>query len=147
MMPTTFARLKPQVIARDGRICQYCGTTDAFSYSVDHIISRSQGGIDHLANLVVACQQCNTLKRGRVWVPRNFDTISMDHPQWREEVYSRAVAPHQSQPTVSYTLRMSRSFTPEWEAFCKAHGFAKGGKLAELGQQFMAEYRTKHDTP
>ncbi len=45
------------------RACCYCGCTDPLS--VDHLIPRIRGGRDEADNLVLACQSCNSSKRGR----------------------------------------------------------------------------------
>ena len=54
------------IFARDNNQCQYCGkkfpTTDL---SLDHIVPRSQGGINSWENIVCACIDCNVRKGGR----------------------------------------------------------------------------------
>lgn len=51
------------VFERDGKRCRYCGSTD--SPTVDHVLPRSRGGGDELANLVAACRSCNCRKKDR----------------------------------------------------------------------------------
>lgn len=53
----------PEVYARDGWTCRYCGAADLLS--IDHVIPRCQGGDDSTDNLVVACRPCNSRKNGR----------------------------------------------------------------------------------
>ncbi len=51
------------VSLRDGWQCQYCG--DQFrtqELTFDHVIPRSRGGRTAWANVVAACQDCNTTK-------------------------------------------------------------------------------------
>lgn len=48
---------------RDGNKCAYCGNSE--DLTLDHVIPRSQGGVDSWTNLVTACQKCNTLKGNR----------------------------------------------------------------------------------
>lgn len=139
-MPSALALLKPKVIARDGRACQYCGTTEAFSYSVDHIVSRSQGGPNHIANLVVACQQCNTLKRGEVWIPRNFPQIAADHPEWYEQVLAVAVPPHATKKDTPYSVRLDIATMKELEAWCKARKLGKGPVITAALREYMARH-------
>ncbi len=54
------------LFARDRNQCQYCGrhfpTADL---SIDHVLPRTQGGIDSWENLVCACIRCNARKGGR----------------------------------------------------------------------------------
>lgn len=47
--------------------CYYCGKdVDPFEHwEPDHLIPRSQGGGDELANLVLSCRRCNRSKGGR----------------------------------------------------------------------------------
>jgi 5-methylcytosine-specific restriction endonuclease McrA len=53
----------PDVYARDGHACRYCGSTSWLS--IDHVIPRAQGGSDEADNLVVCCRSCNSRKGGR----------------------------------------------------------------------------------
>lgn len=55
---------KAAVYERDGRVCRYCGTTEA-PLTVDHITPKCKGG-DHykVSNLQIACEFCNKLKGG-----------------------------------------------------------------------------------
>lgn len=64
--------LKAAVCKRDKNRCRYCGalvnwrvrnTPDSGTY--DHVTPLSQGGLNTLANLVVACRSCNSRKGGR----------------------------------------------------------------------------------
>lgn len=61
LFPDDWQDIKAAVYRRDGRQCQYCGTTDG-QFHVDHIVPRIKGGQDTLDNLVVACASCNLSK-------------------------------------------------------------------------------------
>ena len=50
------------VFARDGWICQYCGSP---AENLDHVIPRSRGGLHNWENVVAACRRCNTRKEDR----------------------------------------------------------------------------------
>ena len=50
------------VLKRDDRICYYCGNE---ATTVDHLISRKQGGTHELSNLVACCISCNSRKGAR----------------------------------------------------------------------------------
>ncbi len=54
----------PEVYARDGRVCRYCGDKIG-PHSIDHVIPRCMGGNDLPRNLVVSCAMCNSKKGGR----------------------------------------------------------------------------------
>jgi hypothetical protein len=55
-----------EIFARDGFICQYCGTRPPdVVLEVDHIYPVSKGGTDDLINLVTSCYDCNRGKSAR----------------------------------------------------------------------------------
>lgn len=59
-----FSRLN--IYARDEDTCQYCGRKLPRSeLNLDHVVPRSQGGLDTWENLVCACVKCNARKGGR----------------------------------------------------------------------------------
>jgi 5-methylcytosine-specific restriction endonuclease McrA len=51
------------VMARDGGLCQYCGSR---ADSIDHVVPRSKGGEHTWENVVAACRPCNVRKRDRL---------------------------------------------------------------------------------
>ncbi len=54
------------LFARDQNRCQYCGKRYPTSeLSLDHVIPRSQGGLNTWENIVCACIRCNVKKGGR----------------------------------------------------------------------------------
>lgn len=59
----SWSRVRIAVLARDGRVCRYCGAPDASE--ADHVLARSRGGTDHPSNLVAACRICNSSKGAR----------------------------------------------------------------------------------
>jgi 5-methylcytosine-specific restriction endonuclease McrA len=56
--------IRDEVIARDKRICQYCGKGKLYKRQLhlDHIIPESADGQFTPSNLIVACKACNTRK-------------------------------------------------------------------------------------
>lgn len=56
-----YRKHKDRVFARDGRVCQVCGT-DEGEMHIDHIIPRKAGGDHSLDNLRVLCKSCNLRK-------------------------------------------------------------------------------------
>lgn len=54
--------VRAEVIARDGKVCRYCGTTEG-PFHLDHIVAASRGGPSTADNLTVACAACNWSKR------------------------------------------------------------------------------------
>lgn len=54
---------RPEIFARDGYRCVYCGGTfDASDLSIDHVQPRMRGGDGSGGNVVTACTACNTAK-------------------------------------------------------------------------------------
>lgn len=80
---------------RDGRCCQYCGTTTGRTFIIEHVIPAALGGPALPYNLVIACGSCNSYKGRAVWIPRNLDSITADHPTWRQQVlgYNPEISP------------------------------------------------------
>ena len=66
-LPRTTVKLnRRNLFARDRSHCQYCGKKFPTSeLSLDHIVPRSQGGIQSWENIVCACVRCNVKKGGR----------------------------------------------------------------------------------
>ena len=58
-------QLRSYVFHRDGRVCGYCGSTQAGRYELDHIVPKSLGGTDRVSNLVVCCRECNAEKANK----------------------------------------------------------------------------------
>ncbi|MGX7709146.1 HNH endonuclease [Methylobacterium sp. Gmos1] len=63
---TVIARAEPLVralVERDGATCFYCDEmfTDALPPTREHLLSRTHGGPDHIANQALACEPCNRL--------------------------------------------------------------------------------------
>ncbi|MDH5546521.1 MAG: HNH endonuclease [Gammaproteobacteria bacterium] len=55
-----------ELFRRDRNMCMYCGQTYTDGdLTRDHVVPRSQGGIDWWTNVVAACRRCNTAKGGR----------------------------------------------------------------------------------
>lgn len=49
-----------ELVERDGPDCFYCGVeTDKETRSIEHILSVTHGGNNNLANLAIACRECN----------------------------------------------------------------------------------------
>jgi 5-methylcytosine-specific restriction endonuclease McrA len=83
------------VFARDGWVCQYCGSA---AENVDHVIPRSRGGPHEWDNVVAACRRCNSKKENRLpheagltlrvkpFVPRDGLRLSVGRvePEWEK---------------------------------------------------------------
>lgn len=60
-------RLIEAVVARDGKVCRYCGKKGLTkkTLTLDHIIPVSKGGQDIRTNMVVCCRVCNCKKNSK----------------------------------------------------------------------------------
>jgi 5-methylcytosine-specific restriction endonuclease McrA len=59
---SAWAKMRWQVLLRDGFQCQYCGRTPhahGVALHVDHIKPISKGGINRMKNLITSCLDCN----------------------------------------------------------------------------------------
>jgi len=62
------AELRRLITERANHCCEYCRTQaqySADSFTVDHIIPRSLGGVTSVANLALSCHGCNQHKSTR----------------------------------------------------------------------------------
>lgn len=74
---------------RDGWQCAYCGVETCFTgkdgpkATVDHVVPKSKGGLDHLSNCVVACEECNGAKADQEdWSPPEVDEPKSEGATW-----------------------------------------------------------------
>ena len=78
--------VRQAVYERDGKRCRLCGTTSAYSFSVHHVIYRSEGGTNELSNLILLCgsgsQGCHLKVHSRkhVYQPLLQELLSLDKP-------------------------------------------------------------------
>lgn len=77
LTPTRHALLR-----RDVHRCQYCGMNGR-PLTIDHVIPRSQGGIEGWENLVVACVACNNRKGDRTPEQARMRLIRPPRRPWR----------------------------------------------------------------
>lgn len=96
------AQLKKVVAERAQGCCKYCRSQARFAiqpFSIEHIISRSQGGKTTLDNLALSCQGCNNHKYNKIEGrdPVSGDIVPLynprqqqwsDHFGWNDELYS-----------------------------------------------------------
>ncbi len=100
---------KKNVLRRDRKTCQYCGSNHT-EMTIDHIIPRSQGGRTEWLNVVAACRKCN-LKKGS----RSPDDSGMN--LIREPFKPKFMAVL-SQPTDA-----PNSFSEAWKKYLSSYAF------------------------
>lgn len=103
-LPRTTVKLnRRNLFARDANRCQYCGHRFPTSeLSLDHIVPRSQGGVNSWENIVCACVRCNVRKGGRT--PDQAGMHLITQPK----------RPHRS-PVL--TIKMSDTRYASWKQF------------------------------
>ncbi len=91
------------LFARDQNRCQYCGNRFPSSeLSIDHVIPRSQGGINSWENIVCACVRCNVKKGGRTPQQAHMKLIN---------------PPRQPRRSPVLTIQLSDSKYASWKQF------------------------------
>ena len=68
-----------RLLIQDNGKCVYCGTPvyvkekDGWIYddtaTIDHVIPKSKGGINHIDNTVLCCNRCNSEKENKLLFP------------------------------------------------------------------------------
>ncbi len=58
-----YDEFRESIFRRDGYRCKHCQTND--DLTIDHIVPRSKGGLDHKSNLQTLCRSCNSRKGAR----------------------------------------------------------------------------------
>lgn len=71
--------------------CNWCGRTRYLTR--DHVIPRSLGGSNGRSNIVMACEDCNSLKGDMK--PEHWAVVMRDIPQWWRLASKRGPRGHQ----------------------------------------------------
>ena len=91
------ARLRHLVFNRANGICEYCLAHQfdaAFTFQVDHVVSRKQRGRTTAANLALACLRCNLAKGtdAGAYIGRPPRLVRLFHPRqdkWTDHFHLR----------------------------------------------------------
>jgi CRISPR/Cas system Type II protein with McrA/HNH and RuvC-like nuclease domain len=91
LMPPVGGKRILKIIERDGWKCAYCGVETCFNGwdgpmpTVDHITPKAKGGLDHIANCVVACKDCNSAKSDQEnWSPNSGEQKKKKTWAWED---------------------------------------------------------------
>lgn len=96
---------RSNIFLRDGNKCQYCGEVfDKRMLTVDHVVPRSQGGVDSWDNLVTSCSPCNTLKGSNKVNPLN-----------------KPISPSIKSLLIQYYKLNSNSWINDWRSYINAN--------------------------
>lgn len=75
---TVGARLRFEILKRDGFRCKYCGASSMdVLLHVDHVVPVAEGGADDPVNLVAACASCNL---GKSDIPLEVSALTPPSP-------------------------------------------------------------------
>ncbi len=87
------ARLRYEILRRDGYRCRYCGKTadDGAKLHIDHVIPTALGGLDEPGNLVAACADCNNGKASTNADDPIVADVQDDALRWAEAIKTAAL--------------------------------------------------------
>ena len=95
-------------IMRNGKptlVCQYCADSLSLStYSLDHIVPRSHGGLSTWENLVACCKDCNSRK----------SNLTLQQSGMR--LMKAPIEPSIHDPRFTFRLQIKNP-RPEWETY------------------------------
>lgn len=78
------ARLRYEVLRRDGYACRYCGAkAPEVALHVDHVVPVALGGSDDPSNLTASCEPCNAGKASAAPDAPTVAEVDARHLRWR----------------------------------------------------------------
>ncbi len=98
---------RKSILARDGFMCQYCGSKQ--NLTIDHVFPRHRGGETTWENVVCCCLKCNN-KKGP-YTPQEAN-MRLPHPPRK---------PHYV-PYISFPRFVSAVRRPEWREYLEGYG-------------------------
>jgi hypothetical protein len=110
------ARLRYEILRRDGHACRYCGAqAPHVQLVVDHVHPVALGGKDAPENLVTACADCNAGKSSTNPDAPLVANVAADALRWGAAM-ARATEIQRSQTTDSekYADRFLEAWRPYW---------------------------------
>lgn len=113
-MPVT-KRLRYEVLRRDNHTCRYCGATAPdVKLTIDHVIPQALGGPDEPANLVAACEPCNS---GKSSIPADSPIVSNvaeDALRWSQAMKTAAETAHADYQARAAYRELFRAAWTQW---------------------------------
>ncbi len=110
------ARLRYEILRRDGYRCRYCGNTadDGAKLHVDHVIPAALGGTDDPGNLVAACADCNRGKASTSADDPIVADVQEDALRWAEAIKAAA---NEQTTTRDFERLAIEEFDAAWSAW------------------------------
>ncbi|HZH28572.1 MAG TPA: HNH endonuclease [Azospirillaceae bacterium] len=87
-----------RLLAAQGGRCFYCGDALGRGATVDHLIPQAYGGIDDVANCVMAHRRCNQLKGDRLPTADEIDRLVEERKRSRLPVWPPLLAVRDADP-------------------------------------------------
>lgn len=106
------ARLRFEILRRDGHRCHYCGASaDEAALHVDHVIPRALGGTNEPSNLVTACAECNGGKTSTAPDQDHVEAVDERATKWAAALQQAAELERANRSTEHETVA---AFYDEW---------------------------------
>ncbi|MEU8278195.1 HNH endonuclease [Microbispora bryophytorum] len=122
-------RLRYEVLRRDNYTCRYCGASAPdVKLTVDHVTPVALGGRDESANLVTACEPCNTGKTSTTPGAPLVENVAADALRWAQAVKA---ASSQMLADLKARQQIHADFEKAWSVWPAARG--KGPVLLPPG--------------
>lgn len=145
-------RLRASVVRRWGGRCFYCGSDPGADLTLDHLVPRSRGGTDSLANLLPACKSCNAEKGSRTFEEYR-DLVARRQPAWLARESLAQVLAQEGSLGRPEAYRVLRALARVAGAFefpgCTSSGKEPGGTQrceVLLGRAPRRDVTSEHDT-
>lgn len=103
--PWTMRNFVPEIVARDGRECFYCGLDVAEGEeSVEHFVPLCHGGPNHVANLFLTHEKCNR-RAGNLSAAQKISLRAKMHIKARRLIYLMDIEAKALHELVAYALK------------------------------------------
>ncbi|MGW2845144.1 HNH endonuclease [Streptomyces sp. NPDC001274] len=108
---------------RDNHTCRYCGAAAPdVKLTIDHVIPQALGGPDEPANLVAACEDCNSGKTSTPTDSPIVENVKADAIRWSVAMQKAAEA---SRADFEVTTRYREVFLEAWNKWSTRPGGAQ----------------------
>lgn len=108
--------------------CLYCDVSlDFFSITIEHLLPRSKGGTNNIANLAAACKRCNNLRGNQ-----DLDTWLLDQNLDRRHIHAKL---RYAQILLAHNLEFSKN-----EYQHAKHSFSVADQFTDQDQIMLSNY-------
>lgn len=108
-------RLRFEILRRDNHQCRYCGAgAPDVKLVVDHVMPEALGGSSEPANLVAACEPCNSGKTSTMPGAPLVENVTQDAMRWAEAMEFAARC---KEAELTERLERNAGFLNEWKDY------------------------------